>query len=617
MNKRSLYLCLGTLCILMMHSLVVAQTDTYLVVCSESDPENPYSEAAQILADYRSGDTLSFDASAPEALLPELIDHQPRYVVLVMRPEEIDINFVRKFLMMSTQLDADAFSDFSYGYITGADGQKAIDFVNTVIQAESDDIANFPLNVGGYSASSLNYVFTSPGDYLSYLNPPQYSNICMETSDTGTGLDFFLNNTAYMENNKLLDIGHNGDPHMLWLFEGGNTDPNPPVWDYDPDLIEDPDYARVGLSSYEISDLDLYPAVAFNGACHSGEPKRVMVEGDIAATFGDTDWETQFYTMSDTFSFALGILNTGITGYFAPCGANNANDQGEDVYNSFLYDEPLGDIHKRSIDAVVMGFLGNRPELKIYSQGEFFYGCDVLASGDFDPDDWSGACYMLGGKANRIYFGDPLFDPFANHHDPQLEIANCTLDSVDTGILNIDLDFNKPGSVYFPVWDKFHHGDTRIYYPVELPEYCDSITDVQVIANSSAYHDMIYATEHFDGKYILHIEVDIPDDMYSDIDFSMNLRAEYNPLTHTEHNAVQRPRSRIYPNPSEGMLTVLVSTGNAAHILIRDAVGRPVFSVSNVNEKRNNLDIRMLTPGLYFVEITASGFADTHKLLVR
>ena len=36
-----------------------------------------------------------------------------------------------------------------------------------------------------------------------------------------------------MLDNKLLDIGHNGDPHMLWLFEDGNTNPNPPLWNYD------------------------------------------------------------------------------------------------------------------------------------------------------------------------------------------------------------------------------------------------------------------------------------------------------------------------------------------------------------------------------------------------
>ena len=141
--------------------------------------------------------------------------------------------------------------------------------------------------------------------------------------------------------------------------------------------------------------------------------------------------------MSDTFSFCLSILKTGITGYFAPCGANNANDQGEDVYNAFLYNEPLGDIHKRSNDGVVMGCLGNRPNLSIYQPGSSTWANDILSSGTFNPDDWSGAAGMLGGKANRIYFGDPLYNPYKFDHSDSLNITKTVIDSVKPSSFDI------------------------------------------------------------------------------------------------------------------------------------------------------------------------------------
>ncbi|MCF8370220.1 MAG: T9SS type A sorting domain-containing protein [Bacteroidales bacterium] len=591
-----------------------AQTQDYVVLTTIMDTTDAYYEVVHAVEYYRNAPVIQFSASNINGLLPVLSILQPRYAAIVVKPLELDINFVRKFLMMSTQLDSDPFSDFSYGFITGATGQDALDFCDQIIYAETHGIQNFPLNVGGYAASSLNLVYHSPGDYLQYLNCPNYSCIYMETSDLGTGLDYFLANSGNMLNNKVLDIGHNGDPHMLWLFEGGNMSPNPPVWNYDPAKIEDTAYARVGLSSYEIAELNLYPAVVFNGACHSGEPKRVMVEGDIAATFGDTQGQVEFYEMSDTFSFALSILKTGITGYFAPCGANNANDQSEDMYNAFLYNEPLGDIHKRSNDGVVMGFLGNPPNLKIFTQGASAYGCDVLASGTFDPSDWSGACYMLGGKANRIYFGDPLFNPLANHHSPQLNIVTASQDSINATTLDINLQMNKPSSPYFPVWEKFHFSDTRVYLPIELPDYCGEITGFTVLSASGSYHQAFYAQEDFDGKNILHIEADIPDDMYSAITFSMLIRINF-------VNVLDIPQVKedlsleLYPNPASE--EVLVALSNqfipAQQLAVYDASGKEMVAYQNLTSNLLKIKCKDYAKGMYFVRVVGKNGRQVNK----
>jgi hypothetical protein len=580
-------------------------TATYIVL-SSVDSSDPYYEAVQILSEYRDAQVIGFDPENVDALLPVLIGTAPRYVAVAVKPLELHINFIREFLMMSTQLDDDPFSDFAYGYITGATAQDAVNFVNNIIYAESQNIENYPLKIGGYAASSLNFVFTVSGDYMQYLNPESYACIYMETNDNGSGRDFFLSNTNYMLLNKILDIGHNGDPHMLWLFEGGNINPDPPVWLYDPAKIEDTAYARVGLTSNDIGALSLYPAVAYNGACHAAETKTVMVEGDIAATFGDTQGLVKFYTMSDNFSYALQILKTGITGYFAPCGANNANDQSEDVYNTFLFDEPLGDIFKRSVDGVVMGFLGNQPNLRIFVENSSTYLCDILPSGTFDPEDWSGAWSMLGGKANRIYFGDPLFNPYNNNHADELNITTTIINPVSPNVIDVTVNFNKPDvyEAYFPVWDKFHFGNTRIYTPVDLPAEFAELTDFEVMDYSGVYDLVIHALEEFDGKKILHLEIDIPNDMYEEIDYSITFRINYTTTETEEYKSISSLDP--FPNPAHDRTAISIPEGeNGIYSLaVFDAQGKLVIKESGITTTKFYLDCKGFKPGLYFLQLS-------------
>lgn len=602
-----IYFLLPFLWSLLLPFILPGQSSQYVILTTVDDTTDSYYPAVTALRDYRSARVVDFDPSSVEALVPVLAALAPRYVAIVLKPTELDINFIRRFLEMSTLLDDDPFSDFSYGFITGATGQDAVNFANSIIYADTHGIYGYPLNIGGYAASSINFVYPFATGFMTYLDPPSASYIYMETSDSGTGRTFFLANTAYLMNNKILDIGYNGDPHMVWLFEGGNINPNPPVWVYDPTKIENPAYARVGITSQDIGALNLYPAVAFNGACHSGEPKTVMVEGDIAATFGDTQGIVEFYTMSDGFSFALSILKTGITGYFAPCGANNANDQGEDIYNAFLFHEPLGDIHKRSNDAVVMGFLGNRPNLKIYSQGQTTYGCDVLTSGTFDPSDWSGACYMLGGKANRIYFGDPMFNPYRDNHSDSLQLVHITMDSVSPDTRDIQFHFHKPDG-YWPVWDKFHFGNTRIYAPVELPSNFLEVSGFAVTYASGPYDLVIHATEHFEGKTILHIEADVPNDLYSPVDYTIRFHVVCL-LTGDAPRPALPERATAFPDPADNTVTIRFPGRDLQeHLLILyDSRGQVVQRIQNITGGRVTIDAgARLAPGIYFYRIFSS-----------
>jgi hypothetical protein len=112
---------------LFFNSKLYAQTDTYIVLSSVGSTDQYY-QAAQAISTYRNAPIIQFNPDSLDLLLPILINVAPRYVAIVIKPTQLDINFVRKFLMMSTQLDSDPFSDFSYGFITGA-----LNFVTTLL----------------------------------------------------------------------------------------------------------------------------------------------------------------------------------------------------------------------------------------------------------------------------------------------------------------------------------------------------------------------------------------------------------------------------------------------------------------------------------------------------
>ncbi|WP_298225135.1 M14 family zinc carboxypeptidase [Flavobacterium sp.] len=96
------------------------------------------------------------------------------------------------------------------------------------------------------------------------------------------------------------------------------------------------------------------------------------------------------------------------------------------------------------------------------------------------------------------------------------------------------------------------------------------------------------------------------DGFYFD-DFKVNLLQ--NSVLATTNNVVS-PFS-IYPNPTNAVLNIS-TTHNDYSIRIFNLVGQLVYSSKN-NDGFQNLDIKTLTSGLYFVELKSNGFVETQK----
>lgn len=85
---------------------------------------------------HRRGKIVSLDLENLNAFRDVLRQKPPRYLAVLLRPEQLDFDLARKFLAMATQLDDDPFVDFSYGFITGATADEASAFVDRSIKSE-------------------------------------------------------------------------------------------------------------------------------------------------------------------------------------------------------------------------------------------------------------------------------------------------------------------------------------------------------------------------------------------------------------------------------------------------------------------------------------------------
>jgi hypothetical protein len=73
----------------------------------------------------------------------------------------------------------------------------------------------------------------------------------------------------------------------------------------------------------------------------------------------------------------------------------------------------------------------------------------------------------------------------------------------------------------------------------------------------------------------------------------------------------------VYPNPTEGLLTVFIPDyhdGSDASLCVYDMTGKKKYSCA-VSGAKETVDMSSYTAGVYVVEITISGKTSTHKII--
>ncbi len=407
-----------------------------------------------------------FDPNDLSATLEMLSKTQPRYVLVFIEPDELDVNFAWRWLTMATQVDDDPFVDMRTGFITGATPLSATAFVDRIADAAAGKVqlaGAFVDNLGPPEQGNQQYFNTFSRNMMIPVFDQRFA---LSTVAHGKG-GFTDKRLAALDGAGIVHFGGHGHP----------------------DRIDD------GLHAQQIERLKLAPSIVFNGACYTGVTHRWF---DVAA-FPPVE---KFVDPAD--SFCLKMLATNAVAYLAAVHP----DHGMPVYQELEFlaytGAPLGDLMKHTHDGVVLGGGGKLPKLE--SLG------GAAKSGPVNPTD-----VMLKGTAARVLFGDPALivgdsfteEPFATtvtEEADQLRVVatlrNSKLTSEFTDTFHNDLSPKAPFN-------------DRAMIVCDLPAGWTNLAEVtveQVTAKGSALkHRLVgFAIEQDQGKMRLHVQVDVP-----------------------------------------------------------------------------------------------------------
>jgi len=471
--------------------------DADYIVVSDLAEKDAYYKAIKRLANHRKGQVLAFEPDKLEDLLLKLKKHKPHYVALVTRPETIHTNFIRQFLMMSTRVDEDPFSDFAWGVITAVSAEDAVRFVENMIRAEKEGLPKEVMN-SYVSVKCKATKKTAPG----WLHQAGYtqSDLCFGIENSPDDLTEFIDkHIKDLEGCGLVRMTGCGDPERIWLFNDQRNMDKSKHWDYDPKKVgSNPDKEMQWIDAEKIRTLNLYPAVLTSGVCHGGALKKVFVENDIISTFGRTK-KVEVYDMPKQMSLGLAYLSSGLTAAILPVGPNHGWRTCVETGYIFQTGAPLGEVMKIGHDELVLAY-----------NGPIELGLHVPNSHeDADPDI---NAIMRGGAANRVLYGDPAYAPFKKLHNGSIKVS--PLFKKNEQSYQVDCFITAPFSYAdnrTAQWvDQFTHHQSRIFFSIELPsdlskQGVHKVSLMNPPDDPEENYEVRWAEEQYRGRHKLHI----------------------------------------------------------------------------------------------------------------
>lgn len=410
---------------------------------------------------------LSFDPQDLAPVLKALQEQQPRYALVFLLPDELDVNFAWQWLTMASRIDDDPFVDVRTGFITGATPEAADSFVHRIAEAVAGRIR-------------------LPGALIDNLGPPEQGD--QQYFNTFNGA--MMLPTAMGERLTMRSIAHG---------KGGFTDERLASMDGagivhlgghgHPDRIDD------GLTALQVSQLELSPCVVFNGACYTGVTHR---------WFEPWHRKDRQKSIASADSFCLNLLQKDVLGYLAAVHP----DHGMPVYQEmeFLacHGGSLGEVIKSTYDGVVVGAGGKLPTFERLTE-------------DSDFASRTPAEIMLKGTAARILLGDPALivcEAFVPKPFSLITVEDGKSLRITATVTNADLKSTFTDTYHNDLNPQAPFND-RVSVVVELPAGWDSIGSVEVGAAKASGVTLPnrlvgYAVEQDHGRHRLHVQVDVP-----------------------------------------------------------------------------------------------------------
>ncbi|MBL8896562.1 MAG: hypothetical protein JNM84_02990 [Planctomycetes bacterium] len=393
-----------------------------------------------------------------ERVRKALAKSQPEFAVVVLPPDELDVNMHFELLEQLSKLDGDPFVDVTFGYITGATPEEAESFARATIAARKARPKRSILEFGPS---------TSPAPLSGSTAHPWASG-------------FTTRRLAHAEDER--DVANllaaAKDVGVLQAWGHGM----PPGVDR-------------GLQGREIraARLDLFPALYFSGPCYCGVPGR---------WFDPSKGAIREAQVAPEESFLLALLGARVSAVFAGLDPDRGETNHQELEHLLSSGEPLGYATKGTYDDVVLAY--RRPELSL----------PRYAAEKPDPHR-NLAETMIAGGACRALFGDPSFAPFEKAGESAFEALATAAPKA------IRITWNHEGSIgnYWAPVDVYradggwtHRLRFRVPIAVEKARRVSSFRVLSVTKDGQSLEVGFptAALELFGGKAFLHVLIVFP-----------------------------------------------------------------------------------------------------------
>lgn len=440
------------------------------VILTSADRESPWQkvvEAAQ--SAHPEAQVATFGPGDAETLTAALRDANGGYAMLVMPPEEIDVNFAWRLLSAASRLDDDPFVDVCYGIMTGATPDDAVQFLGRIEQARQDASVIVPRLVDCLGPNLLNNDRVIVHRRLFWAG---WLSGKLESRGMNNGGRGFADN-------RLDALSGYGFVHF-----GGHGYP---------DRIDQ------GLTAKQVARLDLSPCVAFNGACSTGVTCR-------AFEMAGARWAEKTYPPEE--SFCLAMLQQPVVAYLAATHPDHGVPVYQEMEYLFTTGCALGQAIKRTYDHVVMG------------NGGVALDFPVLRDGEQRPS-WGPKEIMLYGTASRLLYGDPTLSVTGALHETPL---SATSEQQTDGAVRATVTVEHP-EVAFSLMNTFE-GDMaaqkngfndRVYvrFPLEKGIRVADVTATAKAKGREVRSRVVgAAVEKWRDELYLHVQVDTESSAY-------------------------------------------------------------------------------------------------------
>jgi hypothetical protein len=394
-------------------------------------------------------------------------------VAVVVRPETLDENLPRKFLVLSTQVDNDPFVDFAYGFITGDSPAAATALAQAGKRAEGrpkqPEMAMLGVAGGGLAESTS----TTQLLPLRKGSLKQTAHIIAASEDSSTTNGDKLHPPA--EDAFIRAAMPKLAGNAIVLFAGHG---------YPRQLVGGPTYEH-------LADEQFDGAVVMNIACYTGVTHRWF----------DDDWgsgTTREKSVPAEQSFCLNMLNTGVGGYFAyVCARPAGPGMFGDAITLATEGQSTGELMRNNLNSVVLAHLqlGNNA-LQTASRSD-----NLPISRDRKVQD-----VLTAMSTGGVLFGDPAYVPFKRRpgaHPVQVAVRRSGK------ALHASVDVAGPLYHFFcsdqiTMWDE---GKPSLRIEARVPLGKLHAHDVKLASSTlNVPYRLTAATEDHRGRRFLHVK---------------------------------------------------------------------------------------------------------------